>query len=167
VRTGPAAGSAAFFLAAPGVVAGLVPYWLTGWRESAPYPVPVRAAGAVMIAGGGLVLVAAFVRFVREGRGTPAPLAPTDQLVVGGAYRYVRNPMYLAVLTVIVGQALVLGRPALLLYALAVLAATASFVRWYEEPALRDRYGERYEDYRRAVPAWRPRLRPWQPPPRR
>lgn len=160
-----AAGSAAFFVAAPGVVAGLVPWWLTGWqvRTPVPYATALRGAGIVVAAAGGAVLVAAFVRFVREGVGTPAPVAPTEHLVVGGLYRYVRNPMYLAVVGVIVGQALILGQPGLLLYALAVLAATASFVRWYEEPILADRYGERYQAYRRAVPAWRPRLRPWNP----
>jgi protein-S-isoprenylcysteine O-methyltransferase Ste14 len=168
MRRGMAAvGSSAFFVVAPGVVAGLVPWWLTGWRvrESMPYAAPLRAAGMVAVAAGGAVLVAAFVRFVREGAGTPAPPAPTEHLVVGGLYRYVRNPMYVAVVAVIAGQALVLGRPGLLLYALAVLAATASFVHWYEEPALADRYGARYEAYRREVPAWRPRLRPWNPAP--
>ena len=64
----------------------------------------------------------------------------------------------------IVGEALVLGQLGLLWYALVVLAAMASFVRWYEEPNLARRYGARYEAYRRAVPGWRPRLRPWNPP---
>jgi protein-S-isoprenylcysteine O-methyltransferase Ste14 len=166
MRKGPAAaGSAAFFVAAPGVVTALVPWWLTGWQvqTSGPYAIWVRAAGIVVITAGGTVLVAAFVRFVREGAGTPAPVAPTEDLVVGGLYRYVRNPMYLAVVAVIVGQALVLGQPVLLLYAVAVLIATASFVHWYEEPMLAHQYGERYEAYRQAVRPWRPRLRPWNP----
>jgi protein-S-isoprenylcysteine O-methyltransferase Ste14 len=107
--------------------------------------------------------VHAFVGFVVEGVGTPAPVAPTRHLVVGGLYRYVRNPMYLAVLAAIVGQALVLGRPVLLLYAAAVGAAVLAFVRWYEEPTLARRFGAEYEAYRRAVPGWRPRLRPWEP----
>ena len=160
-----AAGSSAFFVAAPGVVAGLVPWWLTGWqvRAAGPYAVPVRAAGVVLLAAGGAVLGSSFVRFVREGAGTPAPVAPPEHLVVGGLYRYVRNPMYVAVVAAIVGQALLLGQPGLLLYALAVFAATASFARWYEEPTLAERYGAGYEAYRRAVPAWWPRLRPWHP----
>jgi protein-S-isoprenylcysteine O-methyltransferase Ste14 len=101
------------------------------------------------------------VRFVIEGAGTPAPVAPTEQLVVGGIYRYVRNPMYLAVVSAIVGQALMLGQLVLLPYAAAVAVATGSFARWYEEPALRRRFGAAYEAYRQAVPAWWPRRRPW------
>jgi protein-S-isoprenylcysteine O-methyltransferase Ste14 len=89
-----APGSAVFLVIAPGVVAGLVPWWLTGWRMGLPYPVPVRAAGGVAAAGGIGVLIYAFAQFVVEGLGTPAPPAPTERLVVGGLYRYVRNPMY-------------------------------------------------------------------------
>jgi protein-S-isoprenylcysteine O-methyltransferase Ste14 len=91
-------------------------------------------AGLVLIVVGGAVLLSAFARFVLEGRGTPAPVAPTQKLVVGGLYRYVRNPMYLAVASTIVGQALLLGRPELLAYAAVFLATTAAFARWYEEP---------------------------------
>ena len=156
-----AAGSAAFFALAPGVMAGLVPWWLTGWEAEHTWPA-LRVLGAALIAAGLVVLVHAFVRFVVEGVGTPAPVTPTDHLVVGGVYRHVRNPMYVAVAAIIVGQALVLGRPALLLYAAAFVAATAAFARWYEEPALRRRFGAEYEAYRRAVPGWWPRRRPWQ-----
>jgi protein-S-isoprenylcysteine O-methyltransferase Ste14 len=161
-----AAGSAVFFAVAPGVVAGLVPWLLTGWRvrkTPVPYPAPVRVAGLVLTAAGAAALVGAFVRFVMEGVGTPAPVAPTERLVVGGPYRYVRNPMYLALVTAIAGQALALGRLALLLYAAAVGAATAMFVRWYEEPTLSRRFGVQYDEYKRAVPGWWPRLRPWRP----
>ncbi len=107
------------------------------------------------------VLLHAFARFALEGIGTPAPVAPTQHLVVGGLYRFVRNPMYLAVCATIAGQALILGRPALLAYAAAFGAVVAAFVRAYEEPTLTARYGRRYEDYRRAVPGWWPRRRPW------
>ena len=157
-----AAGSAAFFALAPGVMAGLIPFWLTGWDVAHTWPA-LRVLGAALIAAGLVVLVHAFVRFVVEGLGTPAPVAPTEHLVVGGLYRYVRNPMYVAVAGTIVGQALVLGRPALLLYAAAFVAVTAAFARWYEEPTLRERFGAEYEAYRRAVPGWWPRRRPWRP----
>ena len=162
-RTAAAAGSTLFFAIAPGVVAGLVPWWLTGWQVRGPLAhwAPLRVAGLIVLILAAIVLVQAFVRFVAEGRGTPAPVAPTERLVVGGLYRYVRNPMYLAVVTAIIGQALILGQSVLLGYAVAVWVTVASFVRWYEEPALARQFGEQYQSYRCAVPAWRPRIRPW------
>jgi protein-S-isoprenylcysteine O-methyltransferase Ste14 len=145
---------------APGVVAVLIPYLITGWQmETAP--VAVRVAGAVLIALGSGFLLHAFARFVVEGLGTPAPVAPTEHLVVGGVYRYVRNPMYLAVGATIVGQALLLGQPGLLAYAAAFGAVVFSFVRLYEEPTLTEQFGASYQAYRSAVPGWLPRLRPW------
>jgi protein-S-isoprenylcysteine O-methyltransferase Ste14 len=161
-RPHAAIGSAVFFALAPGVVAGLVPWWLTGWRvREPPYPVPLRAVGVILLVAGALVLVHAFARFVVEGAGTPAPIAPPGHLVVGGLYRYVRNPMYLAVLAAIVGQALLLGQPVLFLYAAVVATAVVTFVYGYEQPVLTRTFGAEYEAYRRAVPGWWPRPRPW------
>ena len=165
-RSSAAVGSAVFFLLAPGVVVGLIPWWLTGgWqvREPLPYWAPMRPLGGVLLVAGLIALVRAFARFVVEGLGTPAPVAAPERLVVGGAYRYVRNPMYVAVLTAIVGQSLLLAWLGLVLYAGVVWAAVAVFVRFYEEPTLARRFGADYEAYRRAVPAWLPRLRPWEP----
>lgn len=158
-RAKVAAGALLFLVVAPGVVAGLVPWWITRWhtREPLPHWIFVRVAGALVLVAGATVLVQAFSRFVVEGAGTPAPVAPTERLVVGGLYRYVRNPMYLAVAATIVGQALVLGRLALLLYAAAFVVVTAAFVRGYEEPTLARRYGAEYARYRRTVPGWWPR----------
>jgi protein-S-isoprenylcysteine O-methyltransferase Ste14 len=152
-----AIGTAVFLIVAPGVVTGLVPWLITGWRQGSARPAAMVTAGAVLTAAGCLVLLQAFGRFVLEGVGTPAPPAPTERLVVGGLYRYVRNPMYLALQAVIIGQVLLLDRPVLLYYAGAVLALTVAFVRLYEEPALARKYGEQYADYRRAVPGWLPR----------
>ena len=98
-----------------------------------------------------------------EGIGTPAPVAPTERLVVGGAYRFVRNPMYLAVAALIIGQAFLPGQATLFLYAAAFGVAVAAFVHGYEEPVLARRFGAQYEGYRREVPAWWPRLTPWEP----
>ena len=161
-RLTAALGSALFFAAAPGVVAGVVPWWLTRWQVRGPLAhwAPVRVAGLIMLILGAIVLVQAFARFVAEGRGTPAPVAPTERLVTGGLYRHVRNPMYVAVVAVITGQALALGQPVLLGYAAAVWITVASFVRWYEEPALARQFGAQYEAYRRSVRAWWPRIRP-------
>jgi protein-S-isoprenylcysteine O-methyltransferase Ste14 len=164
-RPTAAVGSAVFFVLAPGVVVGLIPWLLTRWqaREPLPYWAPMRVLGGLVLLAGLIVLIQAFVRFVLEGFGTPAPVAAPERLVVGGVYRYVRNPMYVAVLAAIVGQALLLGRLALLLYAAAIWLVVAAFVRFYEEPTLTRRFGADYEAYRCAVPAWWPRLRPWEP----
>jgi protein-S-isoprenylcysteine O-methyltransferase Ste14 len=161
-----AAVSAAFFALAPGVSAGAVPWLLTRWhvREPLPYWPPLRLAGVALITVGVLALAHAFARFVVEGRGTPAPIAPPAHLVVGGLYRYVRNPMYLAVAATIVGQALALGQLVLLGYAAIVCVTVVAFAHGYEEPTLSRQFGVRYETYRRAVPAWCPRRRPWIPP---
>ena len=159
-RVRSALGSGLFLVVAPGVVAGLIPWWLTGWEAGTTWP-PLQLLGALLLGAGVIVLVDAFVRFVVEGIGTPAPIAPTQRLVVGGLYRHVRNPMYLAVGATIVGQALLLGRAILLLYAAAFAVVVVAFVRGYEEPTLARQVGAEYEDYRRAVPGWWPRLRPW------
>jgi protein-S-isoprenylcysteine O-methyltransferase Ste14 len=161
-----ALGSALFLCLAPGTVAGVGPWMLTRWRiepATSAFDRAAKALGAILIAAGAAMLVSAFVDFVTKGRGTPAPVAPTHALVVQGAYRYVRNPMYLAVTATIVGQALLLGRPALLAYAAVVAGAMGTFVYLYEEPTLAARYGQHYELYCAAVPRWRPRLRPWKP----
>ena len=148
-----ALGSTAFFFAAPCMVGGVIPWWLSGWAAPRFWP------GFVIVAVGAFVVLRAFVRFVREGRGTPAPVAPTEELVVGGDYRFVRNPMYVGVVTAIFGQALVFLDPWVLAYGVLAWAVMASFVRFYEEPVLRERYGRQYEDYCRTVPAWLPRFR--------
>jgi len=136
---------------------------ITGWRAAHPLPgwLALRVVGWILLVVGVSVLVSAFVRFVTEGVGTPAPVAPPRQLVVGGLYRYVRNPMYLAVLTTIIGQSLVLGRLILLAYAAAVAVGFVAMVRWHEEPSLHRKFGERFEIYQRAVPGWLPRRHPW------
>jgi protein-S-isoprenylcysteine O-methyltransferase Ste14 len=163
--TTAAVGSSVFFLAAPTMVAGAIPWGLTRWHGGhvPAWWLPVQVVGALLVAAAVGVLLNAFWRFVVEGRGTPAPVAPTDELVVGGLYRHVRNPMYVAVVSAVIGQALLLARPMLAAYAVGLGALFAAFVHWYEEPALHRQHGDRYERYRQAVPAWRPRLRPWQP----
>ena len=155
-RLRAALGSALFLVIAPGVVAGLVPWLLTGWDSAGP-PAWLEVLGSVLLAAGVAVLLEAFARFVVEGLGTPAPVAPTETLVVGGLYRYVRNPMYLAVAAIILGQAAILGRWVLVTYALLYGATVWSFVHWYEEPTLGRQFGPEYDQYRAAVPGWWPR----------
>ena len=141
-----------------------MPWLISGWQlpgPMSPFAIIRMTTGAALLVVAVVVLVRAFARFVGEGGGTPAPVAPTERLVVGGDYRFVRNPMYLAVVTAVLGQAMIFGSLALLLYALTVWAIMAAFVRWYEEPLLLERYGDEYQRYRQAVRAWMPRLHPW------
>lgn len=142
----------------------LVPGWLTDWQVREPYPYwgIVRVLGVVLIAVGLIPPVHVFAQFVRAG-GTPMPGAMTTRLVVTGFNRYVRNPIYLGVVTVFIGEALLLGQASLLVYAAAAWAGVAAFVHWFEEPALAHRFGADYEAYRLAVPAWIPRPTPWSP----
>jgi protein-S-isoprenylcysteine O-methyltransferase Ste14 len=155
-------GTLVFLVLTPGVVAGLIPGLITGWRI--PWTGgrlwPVAIVAAVVILSGVVVLLDAFVRFARAD-GTPAPPMPTGHLVVVGPYRYVRNPMYLAVLAIILGQALLFRSGGALLYAGIVLLAVVLFVWGYEQPTLEAEYGEEYREYRRNVRGWIPRARPW------
>ncbi|WP_353508446.1 methyltransferase [Intrasporangium sp.] len=152
-----------WFVFAGGVGAVLVPWWLTGWQARQPYPYWgfFRVLGVILIVVGLVPPVLLFTEFVRAG-GTPMPGAMTTRLVTG-FNRYVRNPIYLGVVTILIGEALLLGKARLFGYALAAWAGVAAFAPWYEEPVLARRFGADYEAYRRAVPAWMPRRQPWNP----
>lgn len=163
-RIRPLVGSFVFLVLAPGVVAGVVPALISGWAGSAPLAVAV--AGWIAVAAGVVALLGAFARFALDGLGTPAPIAPTEQLVVSGSYQHVRNPMYLAVVAIIIGQAAIFGSVPLVIYAAVVLAVFIAFVQFYEQPTLRERYGAEYEAYCDAVPGWLPRIHAWKGPPR-
>jgi protein-S-isoprenylcysteine O-methyltransferase Ste14 len=156
-------GSLAFFVVAPGTVAGWIPYWLTGWRMQAPLlgAAILRVVGGILIVLGLASLVESFARFALIGRGTPAPVAPPERLVVSGQYRYVRNPMYVAVLAITFGQALLLGSEVLLWYTVGLWLLVFAFVLVYEEPTLAQQFGSSYEEYRRNVRRWWPRITPW------
>ncbi len=158
-----AVGTIIFVVLVPGTTIVIVPWLLSGWRLAEPFFgwTGTRWIGLVFVILGGPTVAQAMVRFVREGLGTPAPILPTERLVVTGPYRYVRNPMYIGVLSMIVGQALIFGSRAVLMYTLCVAAAFHVFVVLYEEPTLRRRFGAQYETYARQVHRWRPRLTPW------
>jgi protein-S-isoprenylcysteine O-methyltransferase Ste14 len=155
-RRRAALGSALFLLLAPGSAVGLVPWLLTRWEGTGP-PAAARWVGAGLVVAGVAVLLRAFAAFALEGLGTPAPVAPTEVVVTKGLYGWVRNPMYLAVLAAVAGQALLLGRAVLGAWFAVLAVAFVSFVRLYEEPTLARRHGEAYEAYRREVPGWVPR----------
>jgi protein-S-isoprenylcysteine O-methyltransferase Ste14 len=154
-------GSAIFLVIAPGTLAVYVPWTFTHWRMASPLLgfFWLRILGGMMIAAGLPVLLDSFARFAIQGLGTPAPVAPPQRLVVSGLYRYVRNPMYVAVLSLIIGQALLFGSVALLEYGLVVWLGFFAFVLLYEEPTLREKFGQEYQDYCSRVPRWIPRLR--------
>jgi protein-S-isoprenylcysteine O-methyltransferase Ste14 len=159
-------GSAVFLVLAPGTVAGLVPWWISRWRIDTPVSrwLPLRFLGGLLIVAGLPVLVDSFARFALQGVGTPAPVFPTKHLVVTGLYRFVRNPMYVAVVSVIIGQGLLLGNFRILEYGALVWLAFHLFVLAYEEPTLHASFGPEYEQFCAAVPRWVPRLHPWPGP---
>jgi protein-S-isoprenylcysteine O-methyltransferase Ste14 len=154
-------GSAAFFVIAPGVVAGVIPWLITKWQPGGDASLTLTIFGALMILAGLAILIDCFVRFALKGGGTPAPFAPTQHLVVSGPYRFVRNPMYLAVLLAIFGQMLVFANAGLLAYGVAVALTVHFFVLGYEEPKLSATFPEAYLAYSRNVGRWLPRFSPW------
>jgi protein-S-isoprenylcysteine O-methyltransferase Ste14 len=156
-------GSLVWLVIAPGLVAGYLPWAISRWQVQQPLLGigAMRWLGALLIALGLPLLLEAFARFALQGRGTPAPVLPPERLVVFGFYRHVRNPMYVAVTALILGQGLLLGDMRLLVLGGAVWLVFHVFVLYYEEPALRRRYGRDYAAYCAAVPRWIPRPSPW------
>jgi protein-S-isoprenylcysteine O-methyltransferase Ste14 len=154
-------GSAIFLVLAPGTVAGLAPWWISRWRfePHSAWWLPLQIAGAALVALGGFALLDSFGRFAIKGLGTPAPVFPTRHLVVTGLYRYVRNPMYVAVVALILGQGLIFTNLHLLEYGAAVWLGCHLFVIGYEEPALRASFGPEYEAFCRGVSRWIPHVR--------
>jgi protein-S-isoprenylcysteine O-methyltransferase Ste14 len=156
-------GSAFFLVLAPGTVAGYIPWLISHWRMQPPLLglSAVRVMGMLLIAAGTPALLDSFDRFARQGLGTPAPVLPTQHLVVTGLYRYVRNPMYVGVASIISGQGLLFGNVRMLAYGLLVWCCFHVFVVGYEEPTLRRSFGAEYERFCQNVSRWIPRIRPW------
>jgi protein-S-isoprenylcysteine O-methyltransferase Ste14 len=147
-----------FLLLAPGMVAGYIPLALLRMGAQAELGLFSYLAFPLWLLGG-VILLWSFWNFLKEGRGTPAPIDPPKELVAVGFYRYVRNPMYVSVLAIILGHFLWFGYWNLLIYAIIVFVAFHTFVTYYEEPMLRNQFGKPYEDYLERVPRWIPRLR--------
>jgi protein-S-isoprenylcysteine O-methyltransferase Ste14 len=164
--------SAIFTILVPGTVVVLIPWAVLRGGDGMQ---PTSSAmlwipGALAAAAGAVLYFVCLAGFVRHGRGTPAPTDPPRQLVVRGPYRFTRNPMYVAVLLIVVGEALVFGAAGLALYAALLAAAFHLFVVGYEEPTLSRLFGAEYDAYRRSVPRWLGRRRthgpgPLAPPP--
>lgn len=162
-RTEALVGSAAFFVIAPGTVAGLIPWLITHWRFGDDASFGAGAVGVMLILAGLTMLIECFLRFALKGRGTPAPIAAPTELVISGLYAHVRNPMYVAVELIIFGQSMLFASAALIAYGVAVFFAVLMFVLYYEEPRLKHQFGEAYDAYAAAVPRWIPRLSRWRP----
>jgi len=108
---------------------------------------------------GGLTVLRCFWDFTFKGRGTPAPIDPPKELVVTGFYRYVRNPIYVGVLSIFLGHFLWFGYWALLIYTVFAFIGVHYFVVLYEEPTLKRNFGAAYEEYLKRVPRWIPKFR--------
>ncbi len=165
-RATAATASAVFLVLAPGTVAGVIPWWISRWQMRPPLfgVTAARWLGIGLMAAGLPVLIESVARFAWQGLGTPAPVLPTRHLVVRGFYRWVRNPMYVAVVSIILGQGLWFGDTRLLGYAALVWVAFHLFVLGYEEPALRRTFGTEFAAYCGHVRRWLPRVRPWKGP---
>jgi protein-S-isoprenylcysteine O-methyltransferase Ste14 len=165
MRRAPAIiGSAIFLVIAPGSLAVYVPWYFTQWHfEPALFPI-ARVIGGILIAAGLPILLDSFARFALQGLGTPAPVMPPKHLVVTGFYRYVRNPIYVAVVAIILGQAILFGDWRLVLLGALFWLAFHLFVVAYEEPTLQGTFGAEYEAYRANVQRWIPRVTPWRAP---
>lgn len=152
--------SALWTVLLPGVIAGYVPWRYFGvGRLHIDLTRPSDVLGLLCAGAGAAVLGACIREFARSGRGTLAPIDPPRELVVRGLYRYVRNPMYLGVTTILLGEVLLAGSRALLAYGLIWFAGANLFVIGYEEPALRRRFGESYARYSMRAGRWLPRFK--------
>lgn len=141
----------------PGFFAGYVPYRYFGLADVPfDHTRPDHLAGLLLMGVGIALLAACIFEFARSGRGTLSPVDPPRQLVVRGLYRYVRNPMYLAVLTTVLGEIVLTRSVDLAVYWLIFFVAANVFVMTFEEPMLRAQFGESYEAYTRQVRRWIP-----------
>jgi protein-S-isoprenylcysteine O-methyltransferase Ste14 len=153
----------------PGTVAVVIPGLIAwpadsvefGFGLTVPLDAAVGAAGGALFVSGAVLWLRTVTLFSRIGRGTLAPWDPTTRLVVEGPYKHVRNPMITAVIAILMGEGLLLGSPGILAWAGAVFALNAIWFPLVEEPELERKFGDDYRAYKRNVPRWVPRPRPW------
>lgn len=148
-------------LGGPALVLVLIPWWITRFRLPDGELTFQIGIASVLIGVGLIPLFESIIRFVVRGRGTLMPAVPTERLVVSGLYRYVRNPMYIGVVTALVGETLLFRRPQMLLYVMTAWVIMHLFVCLYEEPKLAATFPENFPAFRANVPRWLPRLTPW------
>ena len=149
-----------FLIVLPGAVMVYVPYYLLSLNFKLFFPDidTFRFMGLVPISIGTAIILWCFWDFINSGKGTPAPIDPPKNLVIKGLYRLTRNPMYVGVIFVLFGEILLFESTALFIYSLTVLLIFHLFVILYEEPTLKDKFGESYEQYVDSVPRWFPSI---------
>lgn len=148
-----------FVIFVPGTFLAVIPYFLLALGKGVFEIGMLRWFGIVPLVLGGVILLWCVWNFARIGRGTPASIDPPKVLVKRGMYRFTRNPMYVGALAALGGEALLFQSLVLLGLAIFMGLIVHLFVVFYEEPVLRRKFGNAYEEYRRSVPRWIPRLR--------
>jgi protein-S-isoprenylcysteine O-methyltransferase Ste14 len=146
-----------FTLIHPGLVIGLIPYWILGNKAVKSFPKPLypyQYLGILLFIIGLIVLFDCIIRFLVEGRGTLSPIDPTKRLVITGLYKYSRNPMYLGVMMILIGEAIFFQSGNLWIYLVLIFIIFNLFIMLVEEPRLRRDFGEDYYQYCRKVRRW-------------
>lgn len=146
-----------FTILQPGLVAGLIPYWILGNKAKIIFGQEwsfYHYAGAIIFIAGLIILLSCILSFAFKGRGTLSPVNPTKNLVVSGLYKFSRNPMYVGVMLILTGEALFFSSVSLWWYLLFIFIAFNLFIQLHEEPRLRKDFGEEYKKYCRVVRRW-------------
>lgn len=149
-----------FTILVPGTMTILIPHWLLAAETLQPASV-LRCFGLIPLAIGVAIYLWCAWDFATFGRGTPVVFDPPKNLVVRGLYRFVRNPMYVGILSILFGEAALFASSRLTVYAAIMALVFHTFVVFYEEPALRKQFGESYRSYFAKTPRWFPKARAW------
>jgi protein-S-isoprenylcysteine O-methyltransferase Ste14 len=146
-----------FTVLQPGIVAGLIPYFILNKKLDDLIRLPVRIhekTGLFLFISGLIIMLICIYNFAAKGRGTLSPADPTKKLVTEGLYRYSRNPMYVGVIMILIGESVYTGSFSLLMYSFVILTAFHLFIVFQEEPRLQKDFGEEYTEYSRKVRRW-------------
>ena len=144
-----------FTILHPGIVAGLIPYWIIGFDNFTLTDFGILDYfGIAVLLAGLIILFACIYRFARFGKGTLSPADPTKNLVISGLYRYSRNPMYVGVIMILLGECLLSGSTRLAGYTVLIFLLFHLFILYFEEPRLERDFGKDYDRYKRSVRRW-------------
>ena len=146
-----------FTILQPGIVAGLIPYFIIRRSLSTSIEQPFslyQYLGSMIFILGFMLMLICIANFAIRGRGTLSPVDPTKKLVIGGPYKFSRNPMYVGVMMILIGESIFFQSTATCIYSLVIFIAFYTFVVFFEEPYLRERFGDEYNRYVRNVRRW-------------